>query len=76
MLTSLIYYTFRYVSWYRVQKQSFFKEISSAYYEEFVEEFEDDENIVAEEKASRKFRAFSWHKVLAMMSRALANMLI
>ena len=78
LITSLIYYTFRYVKWRQVKankEASFFSEVSAAYYEEFTEQFDVEDGFEVP-SAARKFRAFSWYKVSCMMSRALSNLII
>ena len=70
------------------RETSFFEVVSAAYYEEFVEEFDDEKEAhdsildddvdanAAQAPGTRSFRAFSWHRLSCVMSRALSSLII
>ena len=74
--TSLIYYIYRFITWYKKPKDdrpaTFFREVFSAYCEEYVEEFDAEEGTNGKQLETRTYRAFSWHKLSCLISRVVS----
>ena len=77
MGTSLVYYMYRFITWYKKPKEkkaeTFFEDATSAYYEEFVEEYDAEAAAEGEQPEIRIFNAFSWHKVSCTPARAASS---
>ena len=77
--TSVIYYIYRFITWYKKPKEgrtAFFKEVLSAYREEYVEEFDAEEGTDGKQPEMRTYSAFSWHKFSCLASRVISLIII